>query len=78
MSGRHKADVSMIVSNVGVSCQSMDARGWIQKCLEVVEKQVGLSKLWKLRGQGGSWGMFWGHSHMGALKHRGVPGMCKS
>lgn len=78
MSGRHKADVSMVVSNVGVSCQSMDARGWIQKCLEVVEKQVGLSELWKLRVQGGSQGCSGGRSHMGALKYRVVLGLCKS
>lgn len=35
----------MIVSSVGVSCQSMGACGWSQRCLEVVEKQVGLSEL---------------------------------
>lgn len=36
-SGRHKAGVSMIVSDVGVSCQLAGVLGWIQKWLEVVE-----------------------------------------
>lgn len=84
MSGRHKADVSMTVSNVGVSCQSMDACGWIQKCLEVVEKEVGLIELWKLRGQGGSRECSGDTPYTGgrgageALKYSGIPSMCKS
>lgn len=35
--------MSVIVSDVGGSCQSVDALGWIQKRLEVVEKSAGLA-----------------------------------
>lgn len=62
--------VSMIVSDVGVRCQSVDALGWIQKCLEVVEKQVGLSGLWKLRGWVDPWGCFGSVPHWGSKAFR--------
>lgn len=54
----------------------MDALGWIQKWLEVVEKQVGLSKLW-IPGDREDLGGVLGQSHTGAVKHLGILGTCK-
>lgn len=68
----------MIVSDVGGSCQSVDALGWIQKWLQVVEKSAGLTCF--SRASYGSSGDRevpgdalggGGHSHTGAVKQSG-------
>lgn len=80
-SARHKVGVSVIVSDVGGSCQSVDVLGWIQKWLEVVEKSAGLT-CFSRASYGSSGDREVPGDVLGAFPHRGcnavrILGMCK-